>query len=482
MGHRTPLLAALIVVFCGKAWAQTRIPVAGVEPDAGFCDGVLAVTSRTDGRLDVDLQLKFRDDSSLHVSGPLEPVRGTKWRGEIKIPPGIVDALSGSTRGELGIVTLDVDPDAGTVKGRYATGPNGVYFEDHDPKLPVLDQRKVAPLAADDPREEKTVQVRYYGAAGYHVKRGKDEFLFAPFFSAPTFEVVAASEVVGAMRPDPARIADGLSGTDVSRSAAILVGHGHYDHLMDVPEIARKYAPSARIYCSKSSANTLAGESDGAALVARTESLDGRLGQWVPIAGTRMRVMALPGDHQAHLLGIEFYTGTVDQPRTSPPSKGSDWMCGPTYVYLVDFLDDAGKVSYRIYYQDASPAPPKGGVPASVLAEHRVDLAIYSISLHEHVKGFPTALTKQLDPRVILLGHWEDLFTPMPGLGADRDKPVEDLTLRLIVDTNPREFVRELNTVRSKDSSWVMPLPGSLYMFDPAPAAKPALGPVGTDR
>jgi hypothetical protein len=482
MVHRIPLLAAFVLILGGQAWAQTRIPVAGVEPDVGFCDGVLEVTSRTDGRLLVDLQLKFRDDSTLHISGALDSAGGTKWRGEVKIPPGIVDALSGSTRGELGIVTLDVDPDAGTVQGRYATGPNGVTFEDNNPALPVLDQRKVAPLAADDPREEKTVQVRYYGAAGYHVKRGKDEFLFAPWLSAPSFGVVAASEVVGGMRPDPARISDGLSGTDISRSAAILVGHSHYDHLMDVPEVARKYAPNARIVCSKNSANILAGESDGADLVARTVLVDDRLGQWIPIPGTRVRVMALQGDHPPHLLGIEFYTGTVDQPRTSPPDRGSDWKCGPTDVFLVDFLDQAGKVSYRIYYQDASPVPPKGSVPAAVLAEHRVDLAIYCMSLHEHVKNFPIELTKQLDPRVIVMGHWEDIFSPMPGLGPDRDKPLEDLTLRLVMDTKPREFVRELNTVRSKDSRWIMPLPGSLYMFDPVPAAKPALGPVGQDR
>jgi hypothetical protein len=465
--HALPVLVAFVLL-ATEAHAQTRIPVAGVDPDVGFCDGTLDVAPRADGRLQTDLQLRFRVGRTLRVNGPLEPQGGTKWRAEIKLGPGAAGTLDGGEPG-LGILTLDVDPDAGFADGRYATGPGGVTFSDHHPRPPVLDQRDVPPLAPTDPRRRTAVQVRYYGAAGYHVKRGADEILFAPFLSAPSFGDVAASEVMGTLRPDEKRIDEGLSGTDVSRSRAIIVGHGHYDHLIDVASIARRHARRAKIFCNTTSANILAGEPDAAALLARTEVVDSKLGQWIAVPGTRVRIMALEGDHPAHLLGIEFYAGNVDAPRTSPARRGTDFREGHTRVFLVDFLDDTGKVSYRIYYQDASPAPPKGSVPAAILAEHRVDLAIYCMSLHEHVRAFPTELTRNLDPRVIVGGHWEDIFRPMPGLGADRNKPLSELKLAVVLDTNPREFVKELNAVRSKDSRWIMPLPGSLYIFDPVP-------------
>lgn len=459
-------IASIIIAAAGEARAQsTRIPVAGVDPLKGFCDGTLDVAPRADGKLQTDLALTFRDGSTLRVRAPLEPKGGTKWRAEIALSPGAAGVLD-PWQSQTAIFTLDVDPDAGTADGRYATGPGGVTFRDHHPRLPVTDQRSVAPLAPTDLRFDTRVQVRYYGAAGYHVKRGKDEVLFAPFFSTPSFGDVAASEVVRNLAPNVSRIDGGLAGTDVSGSRALLVGHGHYDHLMDVPEVARRYATSARILCSSTSANILAGEPDRAALLARTDVLDQRLGQWISIS-PRIRVMALPGDHPWHILGFEFYTGTVDAPRTRPPRKGTDWLGGPTYVFLVDFLDANGKVDYRIYYQDASPAPPLGSVPASVLAEHRVDLAIYCMSLHEHVPGFPQTLSRELDARVYVLGHWEDIFHPLPGIGPDAGKPLLALKLRLVQDTDPRLCVKELNTVRSRDSRWIMPLPGSLYLFDP---------------
>ena len=54
---------------------------------------------------------------------------------------------------------------------------------------------------------------------------------------------------------------------------AILVGHSHYDHLMDVPLIARRYVPNATIYGSLTTKRILMGDSSMRANANRIDSL-----------------------------------------------------------------------------------------------------------------------------------------------------------------------------------------------------------------
>jgi hypothetical protein len=69
-------------------------------------------------------------------------------------------------------------------------------------------------------------------------------------------------------------------------------------------------------------------------------------------------------------------------------------------------------VLFRIYYQDAVAPEPQGFAPASVLEEHPVDVAILVPATFEEVPWHPEAIVWNLQPRSILLGHWEDFFQP----------------------------------------------------------------------
>jgi len=112
MTSRTLALAAvLLAVASSKAHAQTRIPVSGVDPAKGFCDGTLDVSPRADGKLDVDLELRFRNDATLGV-------RGVRLGAAARAGPPT--SRSRSTHDDpdaaetTGTITLDVDSDAGT--------------------------------------------------------------------------------------------------------------------------------------------------------------------------------------------------------------------------------------------------------------------------------------------------------------------------------------------------------------------------------
>ena len=104
-------------------------------------------------------------------------------------------------------------------------------------------------VTCEEPGPGAPLEIRYLGSGGHLIRRGSSAIMTAPFFSNPGVFRVG----VGRISPDPARIdaavekilAEGGRLDDVQ---AILVGHAHYDHLMDVPRVWREYAPRAKIF------------------------------------------------------------------------------------------------------------------------------------------------------------------------------------------------------------------------------------------
>ena len=148
--------------------------------------------------------------------------------------------------------------------------------------------------------------------------------------------------------------------------------HAHYDHLMDVPYVARRHAPTATVYGNETTRNILAA---GGVPWHRRVSLNDRAGdsenggEWVTVAGGRIRFMALRSDHAPHFRGIELYEGFYRSRQPDLPVFAWDWVGGETLAYLIDFLDENGQVEFRIHYADATSSPPDGHVAPAVLAE-----------------------------------------------------------------------------------------------------------------
>ncbi len=252
------------------------------------------------------------------------------------------------------------------------------------------------------------VRLVYLGVGGWILERGQDQVVAAPLFSNPS--LVRAG--LGTIHSDTTVVNRHLAGYDLSRTAAILVGHAHYDHLMDVPQLARRHAPRARILGSRTVANTLGTWSGVADRVLEVDSLAGdveRPGRWIEVS-PRVRVMALRSDHAAHFDGRTLYQGTTDRPLTVEPTRADEWVDGPTYAFLVDFLDAGGRVAFRVYYQDAVAAPPAGLAPETLVRERPVDVAILVPATFDQVDWHPEALVRNLRPRWVLLGHWENFF------------------------------------------------------------------------
>jgi L-ascorbate metabolism protein UlaG (beta-lactamase superfamily) len=302
------------------------------------------------------------------------------------------------------------------------------------------------------------VEITYLGIGGWVIRRGDAVVLTAPLFTDPSLLRTG----FGAIEPDTARI-DGMLdtlGVDLSDVSAILSGHGHYDHLMDVPYVMSRKATRARFLLNRTSAHQIApwGLRDRLIVVDDSAGDARTAGRWIHV-GEALRVMPLRSAHAPQFAGNQLFHGRRDRDMDRRPRTATEWLDGETFAYLVDFLD-RGEVVFRLYYQDAVAEAPAGFVADSILRApdgRRVDVAILVPSTYSEVDWQPEALIDHLRPRHVLLGHWEDLFR----------SPYEDPTPLAINDF--RHFLsrldRALDAVGSGRGAWHMPVAGARFLL-----------------
>jgi L-ascorbate metabolism protein UlaG (beta-lactamase superfamily) len=239
-------------------------------------------------------------------------------------------------------------------------------------QLVVADSRGIA---------RNGVRVTYLGTNGYQFKFGGHALLVDPYFS----RVDLLSVALGArIQPNVARINDGLRHL-ASRADAILVTHGHFDHLLDVPSIMAK--TQARLIASASSVDLAkrAGASLGDAVSPGDVR---RIGPWT--------IRVLPTTHDRLFGKVPF-----DQPHWHAvvPQRAADWICGEPLAFLIEVNGQ------RIYIDS-------GGTLAQLPPKKRVDLAILGMALPDSRARLHAAL-ERLQPRYILPSHQDDFFRPL---------------------------------------------------------------------
>ena len=282
------------------------------------------------------------------------------------------------------------------VRGEFAPNHPGRQF---DFRRPGCDPARRP--AGTGPEE---VFVRYLGAGGLYVEWRGTPILAGPFFSNPSFRRV----LLGRLSADRVRIDGGLRGMDLADVRAILVGHAHYDHLADVPEIAGSISRKARIYVNQSGANMLAGVDSVKERVISLEEPDNQT--WIYTDDGNIRFRAVESGHAPLFWHLHFARGEVKKAWEEgwDRRRFRHLKAGKTFAFVIDLLDDLGAVRYRIYYQDS--ASPEGkGIP-DFGEEHPpgYDLAVVCMASSQFVKNHPGGLFDKLQPRHALVTHYED--------------------------------------------------------------------------
>ncbi len=309
-----------------------------------------------------------------------------------------------------------------------------------------------SPPEAGTPHAELT----YLGAGGSVVRFGGEAVMFAPSYTNPDLPTLAlGANVVPDERKVDACLAALPRGT-LDGVRHVLVGHSHYDHLLDVEPVVRGHLRGATVLGTPTAGKLLTRARRGGLSFVDMGAHLGAPARWYVAPGGRVRVLSLASDHAPHALGLKLLsTGIGTKPNLENPTSAMwDWIEGETYAYVVDFLGDGGRVAFRIFYQDAASGPGQASVPPEVLAEHWVDLAITSVGGYEQVPGgrYPETVLCDTRPRFVMLGHWEDFFGNgcLPEEGPQRP-------LRTLGHEGVRDFISRVERSAPEESQWLLP-------------------------
>ena len=221
----------------------------------------------------------------------------------------------------------------------------------------------------------------YLGTNGYQFESNGHALVVDPYFSRVDFWSVALGARI---QPTTPRITDGLRHV-AAKVDAILVTHGHFDHLLDVPVVMSK--TRARLIASASSIQLVkrVSVSSGDAVAPGDVR---QMGPW--------KIRVLPATHDRLFGKVPF-----DQPRseTGSPQRAADWFCGEPLAFLIEVNGQ------RIYIDS-------GGTPAQLPPNERVDLAILGMALPDSRTRLAAALAR-LKPRFVLPSHQDDFFRPL---------------------------------------------------------------------
>ncbi len=226
---------------------------------------------------------------------------------------------------------------------------------------------------------------------------------------------------------DTARIARRLrdlpaAGPDrLARVRAVLVGHGHYDHLMDLPYLARSL-PNATVYGSRSVVNTLnavpafGGAVAPASRLISVDSLAGvsaeKPGRSIAVS-LNVRIRAIAWEHAPNFGHHVIARGSVASLRSSLPRGLFGWKLGRVYAYAIDLLDSTGSVGSRIVVHDAGASPEvvrRAVAVIGTMPPARSTVLIITAANFDQAPSYPDILLASQTPQHVLLGHWEDFF------------------------------------------------------------------------
>lgn len=363
-------------------------------------------------------------------------------------------------------------------------------FQRACPVLPALP----TPAMAGD------VELRFLGAAGFLIRRGADVILTAPFYSNPTFGELATQDVFSDQR-----LVDALLPPEADEAAAILVGHGHYDHLMDVPFVALRRARHATIYGNDAVRDVLAPLARHPDFQGRVVSLEpwaNPVCEWLdtcaaghapwkpyPLPGTRVRVWVILSEHGPQFAppgllrslfpnAVHLWRGQPLEPARHLPTRPGAWPEGTTLAYVIDFLSvdsaqddgrwDSAQVDFRVYFQDSGTRRPFGFPPLPEGLEPRVDLALVCAGGAEQVADHPRAILEALRPPFAMGHHWESFFNPrtlpVPRGPGDARSPAYE-TFHGIPTGDTRRFARQMRAALPPGARSSVPCPDAITRF-----------------
>ncbi len=243
----------------------------------------------------------------------------------------------------------------------------------------------------------------------------------APSFTNPTIWWMTFGDWLFGTRPDTALITRRLkampaaNASRLERVGALLVGHGHYDHLMDVPPLLPRM-PDARVFGSSTVVNLLAPVSSAKPRRVSVDSMAARNAQHAVTSydvGTALRVRTIAWEHAPNIGGLTVAPGDQRMPRRALPRTVFGWKKGAVYAYAIDVLQRDGTAGLRLFFHDAAAGPDvqrRAGEIIAGLPHARTSVVIATAANFDQLPLYPDILLAHFAPDHVILGHWDDFF------------------------------------------------------------------------
>lgn len=350
-------------------------------------------------------------------------------------------------------------------------------------------------LAADE------VAMHYYGAGGWGISWKDQYLLMAPYFSNHPLEDYGLTD----SQAEVTAISAGVMNTPFSKAGLILVGHGHADHASDIPgffsaELGADVIPSDQVGLIANGTTQNMLRELIATNIFRCEASPSEHSVAITSCNlTEFRITPLSSDHAPNMvldaprfglngLSVLGFAGhrRIDWTAADGPASPADFVTGTSWAYVIDLLDEAGDVAFRIHYMDAAAGAGNAVIPGPLLAERPIDVHIACVPGFNFVNRYPESiLTTQHDVGYVFLGHWEDFF-------RRRDRVLRPVS-PVLNEPRLNEFVRRVearmqpgnrlvptnkaasdcpstpNRCGPRGTRWAMPVPGETYRFDTVP-------------
>ncbi len=223
----------------------------------------------------------------------------------------------------------------------------------------------------------------WFGTAGFRLAYQGTVIWIDPYVTRLTLGELVRRKVVPASEAAVDRWIDAAD--------AVLVGHTHFDHALDVPAIARKFG--CNVYGSGSLHHLMGLHGLGEQSVIVTPHLDHHVGPF--------RFHFVPSLHSKLQLGLGIpYSGelTCDHVDHLTPQA---YKCGQVWGV---FIEVAG---VRFYHQGSC------DLLEDEIHDKNVDVLLAGISGRRFTKGYFQRIIAAVKPKLIVPTHYDNFFVPL---------------------------------------------------------------------
>jgi L-ascorbate metabolism protein UlaG (beta-lactamase superfamily) len=226
------------------------------------------------------------------------------------------------------------------------------------------------------------LRVEWLGTAGFRLEMDRTVVLIDPFLSRRS---LPDTLLATAVHSDA-----GLVRRLVPRADAVLVGHCHFDHAVDVPELARS---GATVYGSSSVERLLGchGLADRAVVVDHATTYE--VGPFT--------IRFVPSRHSKLLAGLAVPSGGELTCESLDALSSSAYRCGQVHGI---HLEVAGTSIYHLGSAD---------LVEDAYALGPVDLLLCCIAGRSVTRGFTPRMLSTFAPRTVVPHHLDDFFRPI---------------------------------------------------------------------